>query len=95
MGQSVGLSVAIGGTAIVCCVHDREKRTVTTERQVAELGLQVGQLYDPTQHKIWPCACCGNLFVSVSDVPRFCSTCQGPLTHSLGGPLPEPSASPL
>lgn len=84
------LRVALGGTAVVCCVHDREKRKVVTEAHVAQLGLQVGQLYDPAQHKLHRCACCENLFVDQTDTPRFCSVCQGPLRHPLGGPLPEP-----
>lgn len=80
----------MGGTAVVCCVHDREKRQVVTERQVAELGLEVGMLYDPKQHKLHMCACCSNLFVDPSDEPRYCSSCQAPLVHALGGPLAEP-----
>ncbi len=90
MGQSVGLSVSLGGSAIVCCVHDRQKRVVTTEKQVAELGLAAGRLYDPAQHKIHRCACCDNLFVDPTDIPRFCTPCQQPLVHALGGPLPDP-----
>jgi hypothetical protein len=84
------IQATLGGTATVCCVHDREKRTVVTEAQVAALGLEVGMLYDPKQHKLHRCACCDNLFVDPSDEPRFCSTCQGPLAHALGGPLPTP-----
>ncbi len=80
----------MGGTAVVCCVHDREKRRVTTERQVAELGLEVGMLYDPIQHKLHLCGCCSNLFVDPADTPRLCSACQGPLVHPLGGPLADP-----
>ena len=87
---TTGFRVELGGTAVVCCVHDREKRKVVTEAQVAALGLEVGMLYDPTRHKLHRCACCENLFVDPSDEPRYCSTCQGPLKHALGGPLPEP-----
>ena len=87
----IGVGVALGGTAVVCCVHDREKRRVVTEAQVAALGLEVGQVYDRRQHKLHSCACCGNLFVDPTDTPRFCSACQGPLVHPLGGPLPEPT----
>lgn len=78
------------GKAIVCCVHDRQKRVVITEAQVAALGLQSGIIYDPEQHKIHRCTCCENLFVDPSDEPRFCSVCQRPLVHALGGPLPLP-----
>lgn len=90
MSSGLGQRVVLGGSAAVHCVHDRRKRSVTTEAQVAELGLEVGQIYDPAQHKLHRCACCDNLFVDPTDVPRFCSTCQGPLQHALGGPLPDP-----
>jgi hypothetical protein len=89
-GGTTGLRVVLGGAAAVHCVHDRRKRTVVTEAQVAELGLEAGQVYDPAQHKLHRCACCENLFVDPTDTPRFCSTCQGPLVHQLGGPLPDP-----
>jgi hypothetical protein len=85
-----GFSMSVGGTAVVCCVHDREKRQVTTEAHVAELGRQVGQVYDPRQHKLHMCACCQNLFVDPTDIPRFCRSCQGPLRHEQPGPLPDP-----
>ena len=84
------LQVTLGGTAAVYCVHDRQKRQVVTEAQVAALGREVGQLYDPKQHKLHRCACCDNLFVDPTDEPRFCSHCLRPLVHSLGGPLPTP-----
>lgn len=84
------LRVELGGTAVVCCVHDRQKRQVVTEAQVAALGLEVGIVYDPAQHRVHRCACCGNLFIDPSDVPRYCATCSGPLVHPLGGPLPAP-----
>lgn len=80
----------LSGKAVVCCVHDREKRKVKTEADVYALGLLVGQEYDPAQHKLHLCACCENLFVDASDVPRYCSVCLGPLVHALGGPLAPP-----
>jgi len=76
--------------ATVHCVHDREKRVVTTERDVAELGLRVGQVYDARIHRLMLCACCDNLFVDVTGHPRYCSVCLGRQVHVLGGPLPEP-----
>lgn len=84
------LRLALGGRAVVCCVHDREKRQVTTEAQVAALGLEVGQVYDPRQHKLHRCACCENLFVDASDEPRLCTVCLDAPAHALAGPLPEP-----
>lgn len=85
-----GQQVVLGGYSVICCVHDRQKRQIVTEAQVARLGLTAGQVYDPRQHKLHMCACCQNLFVDPTDTPRFCSVCQRPLVHALGGPLPEP-----
>lgn len=77
----------LGGVAVVCCVHDREKRQVVTERMVAELGRQVGQIYDSRKHRLITCACCENLFVTEGDEPSYCYDCRGPIVHPLGGPL--------
>jgi hypothetical protein len=90
MGTTVEL--VLGGTAQVYCVHDREKRQVVTEAQVAELGLESGIVYDPRQHRTHRCACCSNLFVDPSDEPRYCDTCNpaARLVHSLGAPLALP-----
>jgi hypothetical protein len=88
--SNMGLRISLSGAAVVCCIHDREKRQVTTERHVAELGQRVGLVYDPRIHKLHLCACCENLFLDESDEPRFCSTCLRPVVHRLGGPLPEP-----
>jgi hypothetical protein len=85
------LRATLGGVAVVCCVHDREKRQVRTEAQIAELGKLVGREYDPVQHNLFVCACCDNLFVSQDDEPKFCHSCNQPLVHPLGGPLPEPT----
>jgi hypothetical protein len=85
-----GAHAVLGGKAVVCCVHNREKRQVQTEAQVAALGLAVGRLYDPKQDKLHLCSCCANLFVDPSDEPRFCSVCLRVPTHALGGPLPDP-----
>jgi hypothetical protein len=84
------VNAQLSGTAVVCCPHDREKRRVTTEAQVAALGAEVGILYDPVQHKLHRCACCENLFVDPSDEPRYCTQCCGVLVHPLGGPLAPP-----
>lgn len=91
-GGGLGPRMVLSGSAKVCCVHDREKRQVTTEAQVAELGLLLRPpiLFDPKQHKLFVCACCENLFFDISDEPRFCGPCQRPLVHQLGGPLPDP-----
>lgn len=85
-----GFNIHAGGAAVVCCVHDREKRQVTTETQVAELGRHVGQVYDPKQHRLHMCACCQNLFVDPTDIPRYCRRCQTAPTHAVNGRLPEP-----
>lgn len=90
-GGTGTLSMTLGGTAIVCCVHDREKRQIRSEAAVAELGALVGVAYRPEHHKLFDCACCENLFVDEDDEPKFCYRCRGPLVHALGGPLPEPT----
>jgi hypothetical protein len=87
---ATGARIELGGKAVVCCVHDRIKRQIVTETQVAELGLRVGMVYDPKQHRVHRCACCENLFVDPSDEPRYCSTCNRPLVHPLGGPPRDP-----
>jgi hypothetical protein len=87
-----GFQVVFSGTRVICCVHDREKRKVNTPDDVAELGLLLEPpvLFDSRLHKIHRCACCDNLFIDPTDEPRFCSVCQRPLVHPLGGPLPDP-----
>lgn len=89
------LKLGVSGRQVVCCLHDRQKRQVTTVEQVIELGKSVGQVYDPQQHKLWSCACCENLFVDPSDEPRYCRKCQGTLIHMPAGPLPAPNERPL
>ena len=73
-----GVAPAFAGTAVVCCVHDREKRKIT------ELH------FDPVREKLHQCACCENLFTDRTDTPMFCPQCRGKLVHPLGGPLPDP-----
>ena len=85
-----GARLAIGGTALVACVHDRVKREVITEQQVVELGATMGLRYDSRRHQIHRCACCDNLFVDQRDTPRFCAVCLRSAVHPLGGPLPTP-----
>jgi hypothetical protein len=84
------LRLSVSGVAVVCCPHDREKRQVRTEAAVVELGARVGQVYDAALHRLCLCACCENLFVSLTDEPRFCAACERPNVHALGGDLPEP-----
>jgi hypothetical protein len=86
-----GARPVLGGQAVVCCVHDREKRKVMMEQHVSELGLAAGIVYDRRQHRIHRCACCDNLFVDPSDEPRYCSTCSRPPAFALGGPLATPT----
>lgn len=90
MNGEAGARVVMGATTQVCCIHDREKRVVTTEKRVAELGLLVGIVYDARFHKIHRCSCCENLFFDWTDEPRFCRACQGASVHAAGGPLPKP-----
>lgn len=82
--------MSLGGVAVVCCVHDREKRQVRTERQIVELGREVGVEYDPRQHRLFECACCENLFVDPGDEPRLCHACRGSVIHAPAAPIAEP-----
>jgi hypothetical protein len=81
----------LGGTAVVYCLHDRQKGIVVTEAAVAELGAKAGLVLDPKQHKLFSCACCRNLFVDVTDEPRYCHVCRQPLIHMPAGPLATPT----
>jgi len=78
MATGGAVSVAIGGSAVVCCVHDREKRSVTEMR------------FDPRHTSIHLCSCCENVFCDPSDTPLFCHQCRTLPLHSLNGPLPAP-----
>ena len=84
------LRVSLGGKAVKCCVHDRVKAEVTTERQVAELAAHANFKIKKGVHFIFNCTCCDNLFVDEGTEPRYCAICRGPLVHPLGGPLKEP-----
>lgn len=90
MEGSTGLRVVLSGKAQIFCVHDREKRVIVTEDQVAKLGLEVGIVYQPGIHKLHECSCCSNLFVAHTTEPKYCDNCEGPPIHLLGGALPEP-----
>jgi hypothetical protein len=85
------LKMGLGGVAVVCCVHDREKRQVRTEAQIVGLGLEVGVVYDAAQHHIFECSCCENWFVDPGDVPLRCHACRGTIVHTPAAPLPEPT----
>lgn len=84
------LRPVVSGSATVHCVHDRQKRQVVTEADVAAVGLTAGLIYDSRIHRVFRCSCCENLFVDIADEPRFCTVCRQPPVHALGGPLPEP-----
>lgn len=90
MTTATGLRIALGGKAVVCCVHDREKRQITTEEQVARLGLEVGVVFQKGIHHVHHCPCCDNLFVADGTTERYCSVCSAKPVHALGGPLAEP-----
>lgn len=91
MASAAGsLKITLGGTAVVCCVHDRVKREVTTEEQVMKLLNYVGFQLKKGVHHMFTCSCCENLFVDEGTEPRFCSDCRVTPIHALGGPLPEP-----
>jgi rRNA maturation endonuclease Nob1 len=72
------LKMAITGTAVVVCVHNREKR------QVTDLA------FDYTREKVHMCACCENLFTRPDDVPHYCQQCGGRPVYRLAAPLKAP-----
>lgn len=80
----------MSGVAQVYCVHDREKRQVVDLDELIALGRELGIEYDPRVHKVHRCACCDNLFVDATDIPRLCHVCLGLPVHAFTGPLPEP-----
>lgn len=73
------LAPAFGGVAVVCCVHNREKRKITD------------LVYDAAREKPRECACCENLFTDPTDTPMLCPQCRGVNVHPLGGPLNDPT----
>ena len=85
-----GLQIALSGKAVVCCVHDREKRVVTTEEQVMELMKDAGFQIRKGVHFMFRCTCCDNLFVDEGTEPRHCAVCRRPAKHAPAGPLSEP-----
>jgi hypothetical protein len=86
--------LSLGGTAVVVCLHNREKRVVNTPDDVAQLGVLLDPpvIFDPKVHKVHICACCSNLFVDRTDSPRYCSVCDPnkPFTHMPAAPLAQP-----
>jgi len=76
--MSAGVGIALGGVATIHCVHDREKRSLTTLP------------FDPSKTSLHLCACCENLFTERSDTPMFCPSCRGAPTHQLRADLPAP-----
>jgi hypothetical protein len=82
-----GVGIGITGAAIVCCVHDRQKRELVDPD---ELRLLYRAAYNTTPRVVARCACCDNLFAAFDDTPRLCTTCNGPTVHTVRGPLADP-----
>lgn len=60
----MALSVELTGSILITCVHGREKRkTVELE-------------FDTAVHKVHLCACCENLFLTLTDEPTRCIMCK-------------------
>lgn len=67
---AAGMVQHIGGTAVVCCIHQVEKR--------AKVALFNGDRPDGPGHDYaHVCSCCENMFISKSSEPRFCDACGG------------------
>ena len=92
MSSASSVRIELGGTASVYCIHDRKKRVVVTETQVAAIGRSIGVRYDSRIHRLFRCACCENLFFDIDDEPRYCHGCRPTRqVHPLGGPLSTPT----
>lgn len=63
MSRGGGIGLTLGGHAVVCCVHGRDKRSVT------ELE------FDTRTEKPELCICCENVFTSPSGEARVCPAC--------------------
>lgn len=56
------IKATLSGTVVVCCIHGREKHTITDIS--ADKGF------------VNRCLCCENLFVSESQEPQLCAGCS-------------------
>jgi hypothetical protein len=74
---------SIGGTAVVCCIHQKPKRANTS----AESG---GLEFNPKIEYAQLCPCCENLFAHPTDLPHFCPDCS-----PNGIPRPVPGGEDL
>ena len=82
-----GFRTTLGGTATVCCVHDRVKREFA-DPDAFRYAFRAAYHRDPLV--VLLCGCCGNLFESLADTPKFCRACSGATVHKLEAPLPDP-----
>lgn len=64
---------SIGGTAVVCCIHQKPKR-VTLELE-----------FNPKTEYAQLCPCCENLFAHPTDFPHFCPECS---PNGISRPVP-------
>ena len=87
-----GIELVLSGTAVVCCVHNREKRKVP-DRETALMLAHAAGLRVKSEHRVvyQTCACCENVFATFDSEPRLCHACVRPLVHEPGGPLAEAS----
>jgi hypothetical protein len=83
-----GIQLVLGGVAVVCCVHDRQKRQVRNPDDYMRLLVHGRRLVGAT--KFQTCGCCENVFVALSDIPQLCHQCNGSLRHKPGGPISDP-----
>ena len=84
-----GVRIALGGTAKVYCVHDREKRLLRTPDDCARVARDAG-LEPLANPKFQTCGCCENVFAALTDEPQLCHRCSARNVHSLGGPINDP-----
>ena len=84
-----GVEISLSGTAVVCCVHDRQKRQVKSPDDCMRIAREAGVTL-MAHPKFQTCGCCENVFATFGDAPQYCHTCSGANVHLLGGPLNQP-----
>lgn len=84
-----GIQLVLGGTAKVYCVHDREKRLLTTPDDCLRVARAAGMAL-LTHPKFHTCGCCENVFATLDDAPKLCPGCNLQNVHKLGGPIRDP-----
>lgn len=81
MSNRVSIGASVSATYVICCVHDREKRKITTT-----------DAFDPREFDPEVCVCCENIYLQrKGDFERhglpLCDQCREAPVHSPAAPL--------